>query len=217
MNVLAIGSAERLALLAQHNWAQHTMVQLPEPEPAALAAADLVIDLELDDQPDRLDVYTALAGKPVMVSAVKHTLHTLLSWLGRTPECQLMGINGLPGFVQRTSWEVSRYDVNQALPTGLPMALEPVADQVGLVAARVLFRIINEAYYMVQEGSAAPDAIDQAMCLGVNYPQGPIAWAQAIGIRHVVEVLEGMRQSLGSDAYAIAPALWQAYQRSQLS
>lgn len=52
------------------------------------------------------------------------------------------------------------------------------------IAARVLATIVNEAASAVAEGVAAPAAIDTAMRLGMNYPNGPLEWGE-IGRAHV--------------------------------
>ena len=36
---------------------------------------------------------------------------------------------------------------------------------------------------------------------GVNYPQGPLAWADAIGLAHVVRTLDNLQASYGEERY----------------
>jgi 3-hydroxybutyryl-CoA dehydrogenase len=48
-------------------------------------------------------------------------------------------------------------------------------------------------------GSAAD--IDLAMCAGVNYPCGPLAWATNIGIPHTLRVLDNLQRSYGESRY----------------
>ena len=43
--------------------------------------------------------------------------------------------------------------------------------------------------------------IDLAMRAGVNYPQGPLAWADAIGLAHILNVLENLQTSYGEQRY----------------
>ena len=47
---------------------------------------------------------------------------------------------------------------------------------------RMLCRIINEAAFAITEDIASPQDIDTALKLGVNFPFGPIEWAEKIGI-----------------------------------
>lgn len=42
---------------------------------------------------------------------------------------------------------------------------------------------------------------------GVNYPLGPMAWAERIGIERVVAVLDNMAGIYGEDRYRVSPLL----------
>jgi 3-hydroxybutyryl-CoA dehydrogenase len=82
-----------------------------------------------------------------------------------------------------------------------------VKDAPGLVFARVLSLIINEAARSLDEGVAQAEEIDTAMRLGVNYPSGPLEWADRIGLDDVLAVLEGLQRETGDDRYRPAPLL----------
>lgn len=82
-----------------------------------------------------------------------------------------------------------------------------VKDAPGLIFPRVLSLIINEAARALDEGVASVEEIDIAMRLGVNYPQGPLKWADQIGLDEVLAVLEGLHSYSGDDRYRPAPLL----------
>jgi 3-hydroxybutyryl-CoA dehydrogenase len=82
-----------------------------------------------------------------------------------------------------------------------------VKDSAGLTFPRVLSLIINEAARALEEGVASAEEIDIAMRLGVNYPQGPLRWADQIGLDEVLAVLEGLQRETGDDRYRPAPLL----------
>lgn len=82
-----------------------------------------------------------------------------------------------------------------------------VKDAAGLTFPRILSLIINEAARSLEEGVATAEEIDVAMRLGVNYPQGPLRWADQIGLDEVVAVLEGLQGETGDDRYRPAPLL----------
>lgn len=86
-----------------------------------------------------------------------------------------------------------------------------VPDAPGLVLARIVFSIINEAAYALEEGVATPQDIDTAMKLGTNYPRGPLEWADQIGVEEVYHGLSGMAEALG-ERYRPCP-LFEAYIR----
>jgi 3-hydroxybutyryl-CoA dehydrogenase len=82
-----------------------------------------------------------------------------------------------------------------------------VKDAAGLTFPRILSLIINEAARSLEEGVATAEEIDVAMRLGVNYPQGPLKWADQIGLNEVLAVLKGLHRETGDDRYRPAPLL----------
>lgn len=53
-----------------------------------------------------------------------------------------------------------------------------IADYPGLLVWRTVAMLVNEALDALQKGVASAQDIDTAMRLGVNYPQGPLAWGK---------------------------------------
>jgi 3-hydroxybutyryl-CoA dehydrogenase len=45
------------------------------------------------------------------------------------------------------------------------------------------------------------------MLLGLSHPRGPLEWADAIGLDHVVAVLAALQREYGEERYRTAPAL----------
>jgi 3-hydroxybutyryl-CoA dehydrogenase len=82
-----------------------------------------------------------------------------------------------------------------------------VKDAAGLTFPRILSLIINEAARSLEEGVAEADEIDVALRLGVNYPIGPLRWADQIGLDEVLAVLEGLQRETGDDRYRPAPLI----------
>ena len=87
------------------------------------------------------------------------------------------------------------------------IAVSRVDDVAGLVVMRTLAMLANEAADAVTQGIASAGDIDLAMRNGVNYPRGPLAWADAVGIAHVCTVLRHLRDQYGSERYRSAPLL----------
>jgi 3-hydroxybutyryl-CoA dehydrogenase len=91
-----------------------------------------------------------------------------------------------------------------------------VADGPGLVRARILSMLVNEAATALMEGVAAPADIDTAMRLGTNYPRGPLAWGDLIGLDVVLGVLRGLHDEYGEDRYRPCPLLTRYAQAGRL-
>lgn len=80
-------------------------------------------------------------------------------------------------------------------------------DVPGLAVMRTVAMLVNEAADAVNQGVCSADAVDAAMQKGVNYPRGPLAWADAIGLRQVHTVLTNLAATYGEDRYRVAPLL----------
>ncbi len=76
-----------------------------------------------------------------------------------------------------------------------------IADYPGLLVWRTVAMLINEALDAVQKGVASAQDIDTAMRLGVNYPQGPLAWGESLGWRRVLQLLENLQHHYGEERY----------------
>lgn len=94
-----------------------------------------------------------------------------------------------------------------ALITALGWHPERVRDAPGLVSGRIICQLINEAAFLIQEGNGSPGDVDAGMELGVNHPRGPVSWSEAIGLDHVVAILDGLHDELGEERYRVAPIL----------
>lgn len=90
---------------------------------------------------------------------------------------------------------------------GLGQETIVVADGPGLVRARTVCCLINEASSLLMEGIASAGDIDRAMVLGMNYPIGPLAWADIIGLDAVLGVMTGLFEEWGDDRYRPTPLL----------
>jgi len=88
-------------------------------------------------------------------------------------------------------------------------AVSVFADVPGLIVMRTVAMLSNEAADAVNQGVCTVGAADTAMRLGVNYPLGPLAWADAIGLPRVRDVLAHLGQAYGEDRYRISPLIHQ--------
>jgi 3-hydroxybutyryl-CoA dehydrogenase len=89
----------------------------------------------------------------------------------------------------------------------LGLAPLPVADAPGLVVARTVAMLINEAADAVLQGVCSPEGADAAMKLGVNYPAGPFEWLQRWSASGVVAVLQALDAHYRGERYRVSPWL----------
>jgi 3-hydroxybutyryl-CoA dehydrogenase len=81
-----------------------------------------------------------------------------------------------------------------------------VKEAPAFVVNRILCTMINEAFYVLNEGLASAEDIDKGMVLGCNQPIGPLALADLIGNDTLLHIMEGMHRELG-DKYTPSPLL----------
>ena len=89
-------------------------------------------------------------------------------------------------------------------------ALSVLRDVPGLPVMRTVAMLANEAADAVNQGVCDAAAADAAMRLGVNYPRGPLAWADAVGAGQIRTVLAHLAAFYGEDRYRVSPLIQQA-------
>jgi 3-hydroxybutyryl-CoA dehydrogenase len=94
-------------------------------------------------------------------------------------------------------------------------APQRVADAPGLVVARTVAMLINEAADAVQQGVCDVAGADAAMKLGVNYPAGPFEWLARWDTRAVVALLDRLDAYYRGERYRASPWLRQEAWRTQ--
>ena len=78
-----------------------------------------------------------------------------------------------------------------------------VDDIPGLVVLRSVAMLANDGGEAMLCGVASPSDIDRAMRYGVNYPLGPLEWAERIGFNRILRTLEAMHAAYGDDRCAL--------------
>lgn len=85
----------------------------------------------------------------------------------------------------------------------------PANDRAGFVSNRVLMPLINEAFCAWMEGVAEPEAIDEIMKLGCNFPMGPLRLADFIGLDVCHDIMMVLYRELGDQKFFPCPLLRQ--------
>jgi 3-hydroxybutyryl-CoA dehydrogenase len=94
--------------------------------------------------------------------------------------------------------------------TSLGLHTEWVEDAPGLVLGRIVCQLVNEAAFAIGEGVGSAEDVDTGLMLGLSHPRGPVAWSEAIGLDHVLAVLDALWEERREERYRAAPLLRRA-------
>lgn len=123
--------------------------------------------------------------------ALDYTKATRLA-ISLAEQCSATAADTAIGLLQAAGFKLSRF-----------------RDIPGLSLMRTVAMLANEAADAVNQGVCDAKGADAAMRLGVNYPQGPLAWADEIGVGQVYMVLANLGAAYGEDRYRISPFIQQ--------
>lgn len=180
--------------------------------------ADVVIDVHNESCEAKQELMLSLAqaipaDALVLASVLPASATQAAAWMAN-PE-RVVGFGLLPPLEPGGVVELARAlqtadeSAREAEQFWQDLGCEPVwvADGPGLVRARIVCSLINEAVSALLEGVASAEDIDQAMRLGTNYPFGPLEWADLIGLDTVLGVMTGLFEEWGDDRYRPSPLL----------
>jgi 3-hydroxybutyryl-CoA dehydrogenase len=97
-------------------------------------------------------------------------------------------------------------DAVAALLAAAGRAVTRITDSPGFIAQRITAMIANLGCEMAQMRLASPADIDKAMQLGLNYPFGPLGFADKLGVKRTYDIMSKLFEITGSDRYR--PSLW---------
>lgn len=87
---------------------------------------------------------------------------------------------------------------------GTPVTL--INDSPGFIAQRVMATIVNIAANIAQRGIASVADLEDAVRLGLGYPQGPLGWGDQLGAGRLLEILRAQLAATGDPRYR--PSAW---------
>lgn len=178
------------------------------------ALADAAVECCNESRAAKRRVITLLEAAPALyVSALASSATEAASWTAAP--ARVVGWGALPPLEAGGTIEVApalqsapeTVDTAEAFWRGLGLTCARVADGPGLVRARIVCALVNEAAAALSEGVASAEDIDTAMRLGTNYPRGPLAWGDLIGLDTVLGVMRGLQEEFGEDRYRPTPLL----------
>jgi 3-hydroxybutyryl-CoA dehydrogenase len=184
----------------------------------ALADCDLVIESVVEDLPVKRALFAELdrvVGSGGILATNTSTLPVVeLAVATQRPE-QVCGIHFFNPAAVMTLVEIVRpltaSDATIAAATAFAVACGKqaveVADRAGFVVNALLFPYLNNAVRMLEQGTASMEAIDAAMRGGCNFPMGPFALLDLVGLDTSVAILDALYAEFRDPNYAPVPTL----------
>ncbi len=183
-----------------------------------LAGTEIIIEAVSEVEPLKLEIFRKLDSvvppQTILASNTSSIPITRLASATRRPE-KVIGIHFMnPAPVMdlveivcglKTSPET--FQKAQELAKSLGNTVVEVKDYPGFIVNRLLMPMLNEAMYVLMEGTATREAIDKAMTLGTHQPMGPLALADFIGLDTCLSILETLHKEFGDARYRPCPLL----------
>jgi 3-hydroxybutyryl-CoA dehydrogenase len=82
-----------------------------------------------------------------------------------------------------------------------------VKDRAGFIVNALLFPYLNNAVRMLDQGTATREDIDTAMKGGCNFPMGPLALLDLVGLDTSTSILDALYEEFKDPNYAAVPTL----------
>jgi 3-hydroxybutyryl-CoA dehydrogenase len=82
-----------------------------------------------------------------------------------------------------------------------------VQDRAGFIVNALLFPYLNNAVRMYEQGTASIESIDTAMKGGCNFPMGPFALLDLVGLDTSLAILDALYDEFRDPNYAAVPTL----------
>jgi 3-hydroxybutyryl-CoA dehydrogenase len=82
-----------------------------------------------------------------------------------------------------------------------------VQDRAGFIVNALLFPYLNNAIRLLENGTASRDDIDEAMKGGCNFPMGPLALLDLVGLDTSLAIIDALYDEFRDPNYAAVPLL----------
>ncbi|MEQ1641476.1 MAG: 3-hydroxyacyl-CoA dehydrogenase NAD-binding domain-containing protein, partial [Novosphingobium sp.] len=191
---------------------------IPVADYAPMAEADLIIEAATEREEIKRKIFEAagkvLAADAILASNTSSIPITRMATSSPDPgrfiglhffnPVPVMGlIEVIPGLA--TSPEtVAR---TRAFAESLGKQVVLAEDEPGFVVNRILLPMINEAVFVLGQGTANIADIDKGCRLGLNHPMGPLELADFVGLDTCLDIVRVLYNTTGDSKYRPAPLL----------
>ncbi len=193
----------------------------------ALAECDLVIESVVEDLAIKTDLFRELDGvvkDSAILATNTSTLPVIDMAVATARPDKVVGVHFFNPAPMMSLVEIVRpltaSDETVAAVTAFAAACgkDPVEvkDRAGFIVNALLFPYLNNAVRMLENGTASRDDIDTAMKGGCNFPMGPLALLDLVGLDTSLSILDALYAEFRDPNYAAVPALRRMVTAGQL-
>jgi 3-hydroxybutyryl-CoA dehydrogenase len=184
----------------------------------ALADCDLVIESVVEDLSTKKDLFRDLnhvVGDEAILATNTSTLPVIeMAMETHRPE-QVCGIHffnpapmmSLVEIVRPLTASDETIDEARAFAEACDKSPVEVKDQAGFIVNALLFPYLNNAVRLLEGGVADAPGIDEAMKGGCNFPMGPLALLDLVGLDTSLAILDALYAEFRDPNYAAVPRL----------
>ena len=185
---------------------------------AAMSGADVIIEAatEREDVKRRIFESVAAVMGPDTILATNTSSIPITRMASGTPDpARFIGLHffnpvpvmGLIEVIPGLATSAETLARTRAFAEALGKQVVQSQDEPGFVVNRVLLPMINEAVFVLGQGTASVADIDKGCRLGLNHPMGPLELADFIGLDTCLEIVRVLQASTGDSKYRPAPLL----------
>jgi 3-hydroxybutyryl-CoA dehydrogenase len=185
---------------------------------ADLADCDLVIESVVEDLPTKLALFDELdkVCKDVAILATNTSTLSVTDMAVKTSRparvCGVHFFNPAPmmslvEIIETIVTDASTIDEVREFAEACGKSPVLVKDRAGFIVNALLFPYLNNAVRMLENGTASRDDIDAAMKGGANFPMGPFALLDLVGLDTSLSILDALYEEFRDPNYAAAPLL----------
>jgi 3-hydroxybutyryl-CoA dehydrogenase len=184
----------------------------------SLSACDLVIESVVEDLEVKKELFSRLSDAVSDTAIIASNTSTLpiveLAAVVENPErvCGIHFFNpatlmGLVEIVRPLTASDATIEAATAFAQRCGKTTVEVQDRAGFIVNALLFPYLNNAVRMLENGTASRDDIDAAMKGGCNFPMGPLALLDLVGLDTSLSILDALYAEFGDPNYAAVPTL----------
>ena len=191
---------------------------VPVADYAAIAEAELVIEAATEREEIKRRIFEAvgmvLAPNAILASNTSSIPITRMA--SATPDpTRFIGLHffnpvpvmGLIEVIPGLATSADTVARTRAFATRLEKQIVEAQDEPGFVVNRILLPMINEAVFVLGQGTANVADIDKGCRIGLNHPMGPLELADFVGLDTCLDIVRVLYNTTGDSKYRPAPLL----------